>query len=756
MSWAQRQYDKLITFFDNLVSNTAASCLIREGSITLSVRVMSTLSAVLVLFTPNSMLNRAIFTKPYGAQALSLTISLIILLLCGIFHLIIFLATKEKNGMQTLCERIPHWVQGCDPQSMMDFLKARVDRFNVSMLYFVKLGVLNSITQCKYVCEMTSGANESSAGHVLFWSSVILVVSLSSDLLLALAIPYLGSWPYLQRVASQMVQIVWIYSFQVVLVSIGFGEDLSNYLGGDSYEDDIVRYRVPPVMASLVVVRLHAICTNKQNEPLGTDSYSLGSQVGTVWLVFLSIAHAVLFDRVYLLYVIGTFFIFCAMLDTYVSWQQQRADWVGQTLLDNSGYVLSDMSASFVAFAAIVLFIATIPTTHSIVRYSLTDLQTNGLPSVRALLILVASIMLLSLIYAYYVCDKSVLVFATIFLTWTVNSMLAIVILQLFLLIAVFAAEILLTGKMCTWNPITYNGAHPVGFSQSLQNVLISDNDHLKPLNMARFVGLRHSFHTKPQFAAFAPEWSIDHPSIPWQLSLGFRKLEFVVHYREDTKRFNVYHHAVFDFASSCKCLEHCFQQVKQWIHKNPQHTPILVMLIPGGFSLTSTWCSSEYTRMKDALLRLEKQIRHAFKSDQIVWPIDIMKNLTSVKDAVQLHGWPSVHELNGKVIFVLALGTLYRASADVKKSCISDYATIDDQSARVMFQETIGDLDLPYACCVDVGGGYQTSNTFPLLGHVGIRGTFNILHESLYQPPALLEYDNHIPNLITFERLAE
>ena len=101
---------------------------------------------------------------------------------------------------------------------------------------------------------------------------------------------------------------------------------------------------------------------------------------------------------------------------------------------------------------------------------------------------------------------------------------------------------------------------------------------------------------------------------------------------------------------------------MKAWSDNHPQHFPIMVlveakdktlprMITPEGIILDFT-TPIEFDAFN--ISEIDKEINAVFPPEQLITPDDLRGDYGTLKEAVMTGGWPTVAELQGKIIFVM------------------------------------------------------------------------------------------------------
>lgn len=115
-----------------------------------------------------------------------------------------------------------------------------------------------------------------------------------------------------------------------------------------------------------------------------------------------------------------------------------------------------------------------------------------------------------------------------------------------------------------------------------------------------------------------------------------------------------VLHATDIDYRSSCLTFVDCLAQVKAWSDVNRNHTPILIMINPKHTPISWPGAAPVKVFGKDALDRLEAEIRSVFSPERVVTPDDVRGSHATLREGAMAGGWPTLGEARGKVMFVI------------------------------------------------------------------------------------------------------
>ena len=186
-------------------------------------------------------------------------------------------------------------------------------------------------------------------------------------------------------------------------------------------------------------------------------------------------------------------------------------------------------------------------------------------------------------------------------------------------------------------------------------------------LDQLRVKGTHNSYHKRPRIALHPRHRYQQDPLFVQLEYLGVRAMELDVHLGR--KGFEVYHIALIDSRSQCPSFAECLNQIRAWSSLDRDHEPLMIWIeikdFAGGWKI-------ETARALDAL------IRSTF-SDRLMTPDDVRGTSSSMREALQTTGWPTLEESRGKILFMLT------ADDDQLEDYTDGYR---DLRGRVMFAE--------------------------------------------------------------------
>ncbi|HEY2070645.1 MAG TPA: phosphatidylinositol-specific phospholipase C1-like protein [Rhizomicrobium sp.] len=116
---------------------------------------------------------------------------------------------------------------------------------------------------------------------------------------------------------------------------------------------------------------------------------------------------------------------------------------------------------------------------------------------------------------------------------------------------------------------------------------------------------------------------------------------------------FKVMHAQDFDYRANCLTFVECLTIIKAWSDAHPNHVPILITLnakddspIPQGTQ------ALKFTPA--AFDALDAEITSVFSPQDIITPDSVRGSYATLKQAVLEHGWPTLGQSRGKILFAL------------------------------------------------------------------------------------------------------
>jgi hypothetical protein len=220
---------------------------------------------------------------------------------------------------------------------------------------------------------------------------------------------------------------------------------------------------------------------------------------------------------------------------------------------------------------------------------------------------------------------------------------------------------------------------------------------HAAPrLNALQYIGSHNSYH-----AGFAPSeaalWQrmdpamfalLDyrHPPLTQQLDDGVRQIELDIYADAKGGRyahpaivdriakaglppapaiaapgvmekpgFKVMHVQDLDQRSTCQPLRACLQEVRAWSRQHPGHVPVFVLLETKQSPLQLDFATVQPEPFGTAAMdALDAELRSVFQPGEYLSPDQVRGDASSLNAAIRDHGWPSLDDARGKVVFLL------------------------------------------------------------------------------------------------------
>ncbi|MBN6102244.1 phosphatidylinositol-specific phospholipase C1-like protein [Xanthomonas sp. CFBP 8703] len=122
-----------------------------------------------------------------------------------------------------------------------------------------------------------------------------------------------------------------------------------------------------------------------------------------------------------------------------------------------------------------------------------------------------------------------------------------------------------------------------------------------------------------------------------------------------ETPGFKVMHVQDLDQRSTCQPLVACLQQVRAWSTQHPGHLPVFVLLETEESSLQLAFPTVQPEPFDAAAMdALDAEIRSVFRPDEYLSPDQVRGTAPTLNAAILAHGWPSLSEARGKIVFLL------------------------------------------------------------------------------------------------------
>ncbi|AEO43502.1 phosphatidylinositol-specific phospholipase C1-like protein [Xanthomonas euvesicatoria] len=122
-----------------------------------------------------------------------------------------------------------------------------------------------------------------------------------------------------------------------------------------------------------------------------------------------------------------------------------------------------------------------------------------------------------------------------------------------------------------------------------------------------------------------------------------------------DRPGFKVMHVQDLDQRSNCQPLIACLQEIRTWSKQHPGHVPIFILLETkqAPIQLTFPTVQPEPFDAK-AMDALDAELRSVFQPGEYISPDQVRGRAPTLNAGVLAHGWPSLAQARGKVVFLL------------------------------------------------------------------------------------------------------
>ncbi|PMR87599.1 phosphatidylinositol-specific phospholipase C1-like protein [Xanthomonas arboricola] len=122
-----------------------------------------------------------------------------------------------------------------------------------------------------------------------------------------------------------------------------------------------------------------------------------------------------------------------------------------------------------------------------------------------------------------------------------------------------------------------------------------------------------------------------------------------------DKPGFKVMHVQDLDQRSTCQPLIACLQEVRAWSKQHPGHVPIFILLETKQAPVQLAFPTVQPEPFDPAAMdALDAELRSVFRPGEYLSPDQVRGTAATLNAAVRAHGWPSLSEARGKVVFLL------------------------------------------------------------------------------------------------------
>ena len=132
----------------------------------------------------------------------------------------------------------------------------------------------------------------------------------------------------------------------------------------------------------------------------------------------------------------------------------------------------------------------------------------------------------------------------------------------------------------------------------------------------------------------------------------GEEPLEYDIEKKLEQPGLKLFHIQDIDFRSHHLLFKDCLLEMKKWSDKNPDHTPIFILMNTKDKKVEGTVDPLPFT--KNAYDSLDMEIRSVFDESKLITPDWVRGELETLEEAILTKGWPSLNESKGRFLFVL------------------------------------------------------------------------------------------------------
>lgn len=133
---------------------------------------------------------------------------------------------------------------------------------------------------------------------------------------------------------------------------------------------------------------------------------------------------------------------------------------------------------------------------------------------------------------------------------------------------------------------------------------------------------------------------------------MGKQPLDFDLEEKLSQKGLKMFHIQDIDFRSHNLLFKEGLQALKNWSDRNPNHTPIFILINAKDQKVKQTRDPLTFT--KNALDSIDIEIKSIFPLDKIITPDLVRGDFETLEEAILQQGWPKLEDVTGRFIFVL------------------------------------------------------------------------------------------------------
>ena len=211
-------------------------------------------------------------------------------------------------------------------------------------------------------------------------------------------------------------------------------------------------------------------------------------------------------------------------------------------------------------------------------------------------------------------------------------------------------------------------------------------------VHQLRAIGTHNSYHLAPDDDT-VEEWNYSHADLPTQLNdQGVRQFELDTWWGAESGLFEVKHVLLLDEGTTCDLLTDCLGELKAWSDAHPAHHPLFLLL--------ETKDGFDPDRAGFFVDQLEGTLEAAWPQERLITPADVQGDHSTLLEAVDTDGWPTLAEGRGKLVVQLHdggdLADYYSdGSTDLRhRLMFTDVDPQHDLAAFVAMNDPLADLE--------------------------------------------------------------
>lgn len=197
--------------------------------------------------------------------------------------------------------------------------------------------------------------------------------------------------------------------------------------------------------------------------------------------------------------------------------------------------------------------------------------------------------------------------------------------------------------------------------------------DDVLRLNHIQTKSTHNSFHIETPNNTVV-DWHYTHAPLDVQLGAqGVRHVELDIRFNGSLELFEVYHLPIVDEQTTCRKFTDCLRVIKTWSDGHRAHHAIVIQI-----EMKDTVASEIAESYFESL---HKEIRSVWPDNRVFTPDELQGSEPTLRDAVMKHGWPTLGELRGQVLFALD---------DVKSNRDLYTRNLTSLAGRILFADSL------------------------------------------------------------------